>query len=163
MGIVEYSKEYIVEFMPKSKKIKTATDTFNNENDFFNRSGKSLVNSELDKEFKFTFNICVSDDKVIGFKGGRTSEEDLFRDWQGETVFCNLSYCKEVSLWVKKCYEESKKQRTKVVMLLPIMDNNPYFRDIVYNKAIQIRFIKDYFKVGSPDISNDFQSVIVVF
>ena len=104
----------------------------------------------LDKEFKFTFTIGASDNK-----GEWSTEKELLRDWQGQTVFCNLSYFQECNKWVTKCYEESKKLNTLVVMLMPVMENNPYFRDIVYNKARQIRFIRSEY--------NKFEAVVVVF
>jgi DNA-binding LacI/PurR family transcriptional regulator len=50
-----------------------------------------------------------------------------------------------------------------VVMIMPIMDNNPYFRDIIYNKARQIRFIRSDSNLDSAGNSNTFQAVVVVF
>jgi len=38
---------------------------------------------------------------------------------------------------------------------MPIADNNPYFRDIVYNKARQIRFVRSEYNI--------FEAVVVVF
>ena len=145
MSSIAYSKEYLVE-LPKSKGNRVVTASLNNENSF--------LSNTLNKEFKFTFTIGASDNKGECLTEHKTVEKELLRDWQGQTVFCNLSAFQECNRWVTKCYEESKKLNTLVVMIMPIADNNPYFRDIVYNKARQIRFVRSEYNI--------FEAVVVV-
>jgi len=168
MSNIAYSEEYLVE-LPKSKRNRVVVTSLTNDNSFLYKNNICLANTlltilnTLDKEFKFTFTIGAFDNKGACSTKYGTVEEELLRDWQGESVFCNLSYYQECSRWVTKCYEESKKLNTRVVMLMPITDNNPYFSDSVYNKARQIRFIRGASKVGSTGNSNTFQAVVVVF
>jgi hypothetical protein len=168
MSVIAYSKEYLVE-LPKSKRNRVAVASLTSENSFLYKNNIYLSNTLvmilniLDKEFKFTFTIGASENKGACSTEYRTVEEELLRDWYGETVFCDLSYHQNCNRWVTKCYEESKKLNTMVVMLVPIMDNNSYLRGIVYNKARQIRFIRSDSKVGSIGNSNTFQAVVVVF
>lgn len=37
--------------------------------------------------------------------------------------------------WVKKCYDESKKPNTQVVMLIPARTDTRYFHEFIYHKA----------------------------
>ena len=145
MSSIAYSKEYLVE-LPKSKGNRVKVDSLNNE---------IGLSNTLDKEFRFTFTIGAYDNKGECSTEYKVVEKELLRDWKGQTVFCNLSSSKECNRWITKCYEESKKLNTLVVMLMPVMDDNPYFRDIVYNKARQIRFMRSEY--------NTLENVVVVF
>lgn len=69
------------------------------------------------------------------------------KSWEGEVVFCNPPYGREIGKWVKKCYEESKKENTIVVMLIPSRTDTRWFHDYIYNKDnVEIRFIKGRLK-----------------
>lgn len=46
-------------------------------------------------------------------------------------MFCNPPYGREIYAWVKKCYEESKKPGTTVVMLIPARTDTRYFHDFI--------------------------------
>ena len=67
---------------------------------------------------------------------------DLQKIGGGRRVFCNPPYGRVISKWVKKCYEESKKANTLVVMLIPARTDTSYFHDYIYHKAKEIRFIR---------------------
>ena len=54
----------------------------------------------------------------------------------------------EKRLGEKKCYEESKKPNTTVVMLIPARTDTSYFHDYIYKKAKEIRFVRGRLKFG---------------
>ena len=56
-------------------------------------------------------------------------------------MFCNPPYGREISKWVRKCYEESRKPNTTVVLLIPSRTDTRYFHDYILDKA-EVRFIK---------------------
>ena len=90
-------------------------------------------------------------------------ENGLNQDWQGYRVFCNPPYGrKETAEWVKKCYEESRKENTLVVMLIPSRTDTKYFHKYIYPNA-EIRFIKGRLKFGNSANSAPFPSMIVIF
>lgn len=77
-------------------------------------------------------------------------------------MFCNPPYGNKIKLWVEKCYRESLKENTIVVMLVPARTDTKWFHDYVYNRA-EIRFIKGRLKFGNSKNSAPFPSMVVVF
>lgn len=63
---------------------------------------------------------------------------------------------------MKKCYEESRKPGTLVVMLIPARTDTSYFHDYIYHKA-EIRFIRGRLKFGDAKQSAPFPSMVVIF
>lgn len=118
---------------------------------------------ELNKEFHFTLDPCATDENHKCEKYYTKNEDGLSQDWAGETVFCNPPYGREIKRWVEKCYKESLKTNTKVVMLVPARTDTLWFHDFVYHKAKEIRFIKGRLKFGGSKNSAPFPSMVVVF
>ena len=87
----------------------------------------------------------------------------LKEDWGGHTVFVNPPYGRAIKDWVKKCYEESLKPNTRIVMLIPARTDTIYFHKYIYDIAKEIRFIKGRLKFGGCRYSAPFPSMIVVF
>lgn len=117
---------------------------------------------ELNKEFQFTLDPCATaeNDKCRTFY---TKDDDgLKKDWGGQIVFCNPPYGMEIKKWVRKCYEESKKPNTVVVMLIPARTDTAYFHDYIYKKS-EVRFIRGRLKFGDAKNSAPFPSMVVVF
>ncbi len=121
---------------------------------------------ELNKEFGFTLDPCSTDENNKCDKYFTIEDDGLTQDWEGETVFCNPPYGRVIGDWVKKCYEESKKPNTKVVMLIPARTDTRYFHDYIYNKA-EIRFIKGRLRFENPFVDTvapaPFPSMVVIF
>lgn len=118
---------------------------------------------ELNEEFHFTLDPCATPENAKCKKYYTVKENGLKQDWQGETVFCNPPYGKAIKNWVKKCYEESRKPNTTVVMLIPARTDTTYFHDYIYKKAKEIRFIRGRLKFGNLKNSAPFPSMVVVF
>ena len=118
---------------------------------------------ELDKEFNFTLDPCADEFNHKCKKYFTEEQDGLIQDWSGETVFCNPPYGnKETGLWTKKCYEESLKPNTTVVLLIPARTDRKSFHDYIYGKA-EIRFIKGRLKFGEGKNTAPFPSIVVVF
>jgi len=130
------------------------TDLWATPQDFFD---------ELDKEFHFTLDPCATPENAKCKKYYTVKEDGLKQDWQGETVFCNPPYGKAIKNWVKKCYEESRKPNTTVVMLIPARTDTTYFHEYIYKKAKEIRFVKGRLKFGCSKNSAPFPSMVVIF
>ena len=118
---------------------------------------------ELNEEFNFTLDPCATKDNAKCSKYFTIKEDGLKQDWQGHTVFCNPPYGRKIKYWVKKCYEESRKSNTTVVMLIPARTDTSYFHDYIYHKAKEIRFIRGRLKFGNAKNSAPFPSMVVVF
>jgi len=64
---------------------------------------------ELNTEFGFTLDPCATHENAKCPKYYTIEEDGLEQDWQGETVFCNPPYGKEIGKWIAKCAHEAKK------------------------------------------------------
>lgn len=118
---------------------------------------------ELNEEFHFTLDPCATIDNHKCERYFTEEENGLEQNWEGETVFCNPPYGnKETGLWTKKCYEESLKPNTTVVLLIPARTDRISFHDYIYGKA-EIRFLKGRLKFGNSNTPAPFPSMIVVF
>ena len=88
---------------------------------------------------------------------------DLNKIGGGRRVFCNPPYGRSISRWVRKCYEESRKPDTLVVMLIPARTDTSYFHDYIYHKAKEIRFIRGRLHFNEAPAGAPFPSMIVIF
>jgi site-specific DNA-methyltransferase (adenine-specific) len=130
------------------------TDQWSTPQDFFDK---------LNEEFHFTLDACADESNHKCAKYYTKEQDGLLQDWQGETVFCNPPYGKkETGIWTKKCYEESLKPNTIVVLLIPARTDRKSFHEYIYNKA-EIRFIKGRLKFGDGKNTAPFPSMVCIF
>jgi site-specific DNA-methyltransferase (adenine-specific) len=116
----------------------------------------------LNKEFQFTLDACALPENAKCRLFFTPEEDGLARDWSAHTVFCNPPYGRKISAWVEKCYRESRKRNTKVVMLIPARTDTVYFHRFIYEIA-EIRFVKGRLKFGNARNSAPFPSMVVIF
>lgn len=117
---------------------------------------------QLNNEFRFTLDPCATAENAK-CRSFYTKEDDgLKQDWGGQIVFCNPPYGREIKDWVRKCYEESKKPNTVVVMLIPARTDTAYFHEYIYKRA-EVRFIRGRLKFGDAKNSAPFPSMVVIF
>ena len=118
---------------------------------------------ELNTEFNFNLDPCALPENAKCKKYFTPADNGLAQCWGGYRVFCNPPYGRQLYSWVKKCYDESKKPDTTVVMLIPARTDTRYFHEFIYHKAKEIRFIKGRLKFGDAKNSAPFPSMIVIF
>jgi phage N-6-adenine-methyltransferase len=90
------------------------------------------------------------------------AEDGLSKDWEGFTSFINPPYGRGIESWIKKGYEESRKEETKVVMLIPARTDTKYWHQYIM-KADELYFVKGRLKFGDSTNSAPFPSAVVVF
>lgn len=119
----------------------------------------------LDKEFRFTLDPCAD---AFNKKCGNfysTLMNGLTRNWQWQTVFVNPPFS-NIKEWVRKCYEEGRKERTIVVLILPSRTDTIYWHKYIM-KSYEIRFCKgrvNFLQNGKlPKHGSTFPLSIVVF
>ena len=117
---------------------------------------------QLNAEFHFTLDPCANDDNHKCAKYYTEQQDGLAQDWGGEIVFCNPPYGRAIGAWVKKCYEESRKPNTLVVMLIPARTDTSYFHDYIYHKA-ELRFIRGRLHFNEAPQGAPFPSMVVIF
>lgn len=117
---------------------------------------------KLNSEFHFTLDPAADDINHKCNKYYTKADSGLMHEWGGETVFCNPPYGRDIATWVSKCYFESKRPNTTVVMLIPARTDTAYFHDFIYGKA-EIRFLRGRLKFGGSKNSAPFPSMVVIF
>jgi site-specific DNA-methyltransferase (adenine-specific) len=121
---------------------------------------------ELDNEFKFTLDPAAEPETAKCEKYYTIHDNGLFQSWEGETVFCNPPYGRNLNKWVAKCVLEGRKPNTTVVMLIPARTDTAYFHDYIQPNAKEIRFLRgrlNFHLNGKPVGRAPFPSMVVVF
>lgn len=116
---------------------------------------------ELNAEFHFDLDPCSDSNNHKTNEYYTTEENGLEKDWGGRCVFCNPPYSK-IQEWVRKCYFESIKPGTLVVMLIPSRTDTKYFHDYILNRS-EIRFIRGRIHFNDSKNCAPFPSMIVIF
>lgn len=139
--------------MNRSVMFSSATDNWATPQGFFDK---------LNREFGFTLDPCADENNHKCDVYYTKEQNGLTKNWGGERVFCNPPYGKDIGKWVQKCYEESQKENTLVVMLIPARTDTRYFHEFIYGKA-EIRFIRGRLKFGNSQNAAPFPSMVVIF
>ena len=110
----------------------------------------------------FDLDPCAasSNTKCINFFS--EDQDGLLQNWEGYTAFVNPPYGRGIDKWIQKGYEESRKQHTKVVMLIPARTDTKYWHQYIM-KADEVYFVKGRLKFGDSTNSAPFPSAVVVF
>lgn len=116
--------------------------------------------NELNKEFAFTLDPCATAENAKCRCYFTKEVDGLKQSWQGETVFCNPPYGRDISKWVAKAHTESANGAT-VVMLIPARTDTLYFHDYIYGKH-EIRFIRGRLHFNESKAGAPFPSMVVV-
>ena len=118
---------------------------------------------KLDRDFNFDLDPCATAE-TAKCRTFYTEEDDgLSKDWGPcKTVFVNPPYGRDIKKWIKKGYEESRKDKTTVVMLIPARTDTSYWHEYCM-RASQIFFVKGRLKFGSATAGAPFPSAVIIF
>jgi len=105
---------------------------------------------ELNKRFRFDFDPCPANPKFDG----------LSIEWMCSN-YVNPPYGRELSKWLKKCYDECLKGKT-VVVLIPSRTDTIWWHKYVM-KASEIWFVKGRLKFDDKENGAPFPSAIIIF
>lgn len=115
---------------------------------------------ELNKEFNFTLDPCCVKETAKCKKYFTPEDDGLKQSWDGEIVFMNPPYGREISKWIKKATEI---RRGVVVCLIPSRTDTRYFHDFLYKKEnVELRFLKGRLKFGGAKNAAPFPSLIAI-
>lgn len=114
---------------------------------------------QLNNEFHFTLDPCCTHENAKCHKHFTKNEDGLLQSWEGERVFCNPPYGREISKWVEKCACSGAEV---VVMLAPARVDTSWFHTWVYGKA-QLRFIAGRLKYGAAKNNAPFPSMLCIW
>lgn len=115
---------------------------------------------ELNREFSFTLDPCATPENAKCSRYFTKEIDGLAQSWQGETVFCNPPYGRDIAKWVKKAHEEVERGAT-VVMLIPARTDTAYFHDYIYGRY-EIRFLRGRLHFNESKTGAPFPSMVVI-
>ena len=115
----------------------------------------------LDTIHHFTLDPASTHQNAKCAKHFAKEQDGLAQKWEGETVFCNPPYGRDIGAWVKKGFQEGQKPGTKVVMLLPARTDTKWFHD--YCTKGKIEFLRGRLKFGEAKENAPFPSMLVTF
>ena len=116
---------------------------------------------KYDSIYHFTLDPASSDQNAKCKNHYTIADDGLHKSWGGQSVWLNPPYGRQIAQWVQKAYEESKKENTVVVCLLPARTDTAWFHD--YCTKGDILFIRGRLKFKGSTNNAPFPSMIVVF
>lgn len=133
---------------------------------------KSLFN-QIQKELNINFDLdpCATEISAKCDKYYTKEDDGLNKSWQGHKVFINPPYSRNLQpAFIRKAYEESRKDNTICVLLIPARTDTKIFHDIIFPNASSIYFIKGRIKFETLEEgelvlkdASTFPSAIIVF
>lgn len=134
------------------------TACYSNESDEWETPQKFF--DELNEEFHFTYDPCATEENHKCFLWTGKKDNGLTTDWGGQRVWCNPPYS-QIGKWVEKCFRETRKDDTVVVLLIPARTDTKYFWNYIWNRA-EVRYLKGRIKFGGAG-NAPFPSLLVIF
>ena len=123
--------------------------------------------NKLNEEFNFTLDPCCSIYTKKCDKFYTVEDDGLSKSWQGEIVFMNPPYGREIKHWIEKANKEYLKGDCTVVALVPSRTDTTYWHKYIfplyYQGKIEIRFIKGRLKFGQATNSAPFPSALIIY
>ncbi len=118
---------------------------------------------ELDREFKFEYDLFASDDNAL-CKKYYTKEDSAFDEvWRGVS-FANPPYDTKIQ---NKAFEKADLNAqlfgATIVMLVPARTDTKRFHDFVFNKGYEVRFLRGRLKFSDCKNPAPFPSCIIIF
>ncbi len=110
--------------------------------------------------FNFELDVCASKENAKCKNWLSEKDNGLEKSWLDRN-WMNPPYGREISKWLKKAYDESKKGNL-IVCLLPARTDTRWWHTYVL-KADAIHFIKGRLKFSGSNSSAPFPSAIVIF
>lgn len=114
---------------------------------------------QLNDEFKFTLDPCCLQGNAKCEKFFTKQDDGLSQSWDGERVFMNPPYGKEIKRWMHK----AATSKALVVCLVHARTDTKWWHETVEKKAKEIRFIKGRLRFGGSKHNSTFPSVLVIF
>ena len=111
--------------------------------------------------FHFTLDAASSDENAKCNKHFTTKDDGLKQNWEGEVVWLNPPYGRQIGKWVQKAFEEGQKPNTFIMCLLPARTDTAWFHD--YCIRGEVTFIRGRLKFGRSKNSAPFPSMLVFF
>jgi phage N-6-adenine-methyltransferase len=119
----------------------------------------------LHDEFSFTLDACATAANAKLPRFYSEAQNGLEQPWDGERVFMNPPYGREIYAWTKKARQEARYHQALVVGLLPASCDLKWWHEDVVGHA-EVRYIRGrvrFLTDGPYRASGFFASVVVIW
>lgn len=114
----------------------------------------------LNEEFSFTLDPCADSSNAKCARYFTQEEDGLTKHWDG-VVFMNPPYGDQLSKWMRKAFEESRRGAT-VVCVVPSRTDAVWWHTFAM-RASEIRFVKGRLSFGDSAGVAPFATSVVIF
>jgi len=120
---------------------------------------------EYNQKHNFEIDLAATPQNAKCPKFFTKDDDALTKPWDFKSAWCNPPYGRGVGEWVKKAAEESRKYKSKIVMLLPVRTDTKWFHNYIFcpRSNCTIIYIKGRLKFGGHQNSAPFPSMVVIF
>lgn len=129
----------------------SATNEWETPQEFFDR---------MNAVHRFTLDPCCTHGNAKCRRHYTMSENGLAHSWQNERVWMNPPYGREIGIWMKKAFDESRGSAF-VACLVPARTDTAWWHE--YAAKGEVTFIRGRLKFGRSKNSAPFPSAIVIF
>lgn len=122
----------------------------------------------LDREFDFTLDVAASPGNAKHVRFLTRDVDALGVSWEGERVFCNPPYGRQIAKWMEKGVFEAREHAALSCFLVPARTGTKWFHRYVLKHA-EIRFIEGRLSYTLNGVSSGksgrapFDSMVVIF
>ena len=122
--------------------------------------------SSLNDRFQFTLDAAATKENAKCSQFFSIEDDSLTKNWEGNIVFLNPPYGRQIGMWVEKAFVEGQKENTIVVMVLPARVDTKYYHEFCM-RAKEVHFVKGRLKFENESLKKGvpapFPSMVVVF
>lgn len=114
---------------------------------------------KLDRIFGFTLDPCASASNAKCVRYYTMADDGLSKSWDGERVFMNPPYGRDIGNWMRKASEA----KALVVCLVPARTDTQWWHDYVVAAGAHVTYLRGRLKFGRGLAPAPFPSAIVVY
>lgn len=97
----------------------------------------AILRVGLDREFGFTLDPCATVENAKCKKFFSQAEDGLKQSWDGEVVFMNPPYGREIGAWMRKAWESAQTGAT-VVCLVPARTDTNWWHEYAMRGEVRL-------------------------
>jgi phage N-6-adenine-methyltransferase len=116
---------------------------------------------ELHDEFRFTIDVCASAENACMERYWTERDEGLMKSWEGERVWMNPPYGRQLGRWMLKAATEAGHAEL-IVALVPSRTDTAWWHEHAMG-ATEIRYLRGRLKFEGAENSAPFPSCLVIW
>jgi site-specific DNA-methyltransferase (adenine-specific) len=117
--------------------------------------------ASLHAEFEFTVDAAASPENACLPRYWTEGDEGLMQSWEGERVYMNPPYGRQLPRWVEKAWTEAPVAEV-IVALIPARTDTAYWHEYIFGQA-EVRFLRGRLTFDGATNVAPFPSAVIVW